>query len=117
MNTRAACGLLVPWLHLIALATAAAVTTGKPQSSAASTRIAVINLSNFHHEVYPVFHYAFEKAGYDVTTFATNGDEYLMKDVTKNWMFNAQNIADISTDICRFDILVFTSIEYEDDFR
>ena len=115
MKTRATCGLLVLWLIAAA---AAAATEGNPQSSAASARIVVINLSNFHHEVYPVFHYVFEKAGYNVTTFAMNSDEYLMKDVTKNWAFyTARDFSEIKRHFCSFDILVFTSIEYHDDIR
>ncbi len=40
-----------------------------------------------------------------------------MKEITKSWKFTASNISEVTREFCKFDVLVFTSIEYHDDFR
>jgi hypothetical protein len=83
---------------------------------APGSKVAVINLSKFHHEVYPAFHYAFLRAGYKVKTYALGWEEKNIPDGLKDWAFKIENkqAPDVH-DICGFDLVVFTSIEYRED--
>ena len=91
------------------------VDLSQPQNSLGE--VAIINLVEFHHEVYPAFHYAWQKAGYEVTTFAKNSDHLFMSSVTSNWGFSVTNITEIGKRFCRFLTIIFTSVEYYDDYK
>lgn len=96
-------------VYLILLATASA--------REGPERVAVLNSVSFHNEVYPAFHFAWARAGYSVSTFATGGRDLAVTDITKNWGFEYRNISDFPSELCTFRVLIFTSVEYPADFR
>jgi hypothetical protein len=83
---------------------------------APGSKVAVINLSKFHHEVYPAFHYVFQRAGYAVKTYAVGWEEKNIPDGLKDWSFKVENEQEPEVhEMCGFDLVVFTSIEYRED--
>ena len=64
----------------------------------------------------PAFHFAFQSAGCNVTTFAST-DGYNMRDATKTWHYETHNVSRVSDFLCDYDIFVFTTVEGSEDFR
>ena len=98
------------WLQLVHF-----VCSDKKQSSD-SFRVAIVNFAQFHHEVFPAFHYAFQSAGCNVTTFASK-DGYNMRGATNSWRYDTHNVSGLSDAFCDYDIFVFTTVESTEDFR
>lgn len=81
-------------------------------------RVAVINACDFHHEVYPAFHFAFQSAGYSVTTYATGWERRNLLPGLRDWNFRVADVARLrARDICGADLAIFTSIEYSADHK
>lgn len=80
-------------------------------------RVAIVNVAGFHHEVYPAFHYAFQRAGYAVRTYAYRNDRRIT-DGLKDWNFSIKGLGFFSRPrlVCGADLAVFTSFENGDDF-
>ena len=76
--------------------------------------VAIINVAQFHNEVYPAFHYFWQSAGYSVQTFAS-GNRSLIG-LTSKWKFDFENILKLPANVCEFRLLIFTSAEYASDF-
>ena len=89
---------------------------GKLYSVAATMEIAIINMVPFHHEVYPAFHYAWQRNGYNITSYVYGGTVSNMTAVTKSWGFSFEDIRSFPRRFCKFKILIFTSVEYGRDF-
>jgi hypothetical protein len=79
--------------------------------------VAVINVCEFHHEVYPAFHFAFQRAGYATTTYATGSEKRNLLPGVRDWNFKLVDITSLkAVDFCGNDLAVFTSIGYAPDY-
>jgi hypothetical protein len=84
---------------------------------APGARVAIINVCAFHHEVYPAFHFAFQRAGYTTTTYATGWEKRDLLPGLRDWNFKVIDIAALkAVDFCGNDLAVFTSIGYSPDY-
>lgn len=88
-----------------------------PLQAVARTQVAIINLVPFHHEVYPAFTHAWERAGYEVSAFVNGGADFGMADVTTGWGFKFENLTSFPHNFCKFNVVIFTSVEYGRDFH
>jgi hypothetical protein len=92
-----------------------------PTFHAKKIKVAIINFTDAHHEVYPAFHYAWEKAGFEVETFANYGAKRNMRAITSEWKFSTRDTLKLNRKdpelnaYCSFDLVIFTSIELPHD--
>ena len=87
------------------------------QAAAARTQVAIINTVPFHHEVYPAFTHAWERAGFEVSAFVNGGADFGMADVTTSWGFKFSNLSSFPHNFCKFKVIIFTSVEYGRDYH